>query len=345
MSRSTLSRGLLAALLCAGLVVLALPGGAVHAEDEVPGPRPLDPKPEENAEPEMEMKVGEVKLESAGEGERVLLRYKPTVGARHLSTTRMTVTTTVPQMGEMKMPTTVIKQELAVTKREANGNYTCRMVMKDTAMEGDDPMGMGAMMGAGLEAMEGLAMVATLSGRGKMLKLDIEGGEDLPTGTENTLDMIRNSSENMAPSLPEEPVGVGAKWSQSVDVKANGMSIDQVIRYTVSKIDGDQVHLDVEFKQTAKPQTFNNPMGQMELKSLSGGGKGTMVLDLAVGFATSMSNKIESKMGMVAPGMGQEMEVGSKVEISVTLKPLAAVTPTTEGEKKPAPVTPEGDDR
>jgi len=156
---------------------------------------------------------------------------------------------------------------------------------------------------------------------------------------------MRNSADNMAPGLPEGPVGVGAEWSQTVGVKANGMSIDQVIRYTVSKIEGDQVHLAIEFKQTAKQQKFQGAMGEMELKSMSGGGKGTMVLDLAIGFATSMTSTIESKMGMVAPGMGQEMEVGSKVEMSMSLKPLAAVTPVPEGEKKPAPATPEGDDR
>jgi hypothetical protein len=85
--------------------------------------------------------------------------------------------------------------------------------------------------------------------------------------------------------LPEEPVGVGAKWQVTSRSNANPnyALFDQVAEYEITAIDGDRVQLSMTLTETAQVQELKNQSTEivpMKLLSHDGRGKGTATLNL-----------------------------------------------------------------
>ena len=72
-------------------------------------------------------------------------------------------------------------------------------------------------------------------------KIDVPGGV---TGQMRQLvEGFQNSAEQMATPLPEEPVGVGGKWSVTQSLELNGMKLQQTATYTVIELSEERAKL------------------------------------------------------------------------------------------------------
>lgn len=82
--------------------------------------------------------------------------------------------------------------------------------------------------------------------------------------------------------LPAEPVGIGAQWETTKDIKMYGFQMKQVDRYTLTDKVGDELKINVDIVQTAPKQTltFAEEGVEYALESLSMSAQGTVVLNL-----------------------------------------------------------------
>lgn len=82
--------------------------------------------------------------------------------------------------------------------------------------------------------------------------------------------------------LPEEPVGLGARWQYRGMIAIYGLRLEQVITYTLSElVDGSPV-LEIEFEQTGGDQVVTVPGAEapIEVASARMAATGRTVLDL-----------------------------------------------------------------
>lgn len=120
---------------------------------------------------------------------------------------------------------------------------------------------------------------------------------DLPV---RLLRMIVNTRETLnRVRLPEEKVGLGARWESRQTIRAYGFNIDQVSTYTLVDRAGDEAMLDVTVEQNARPQTIEFPDENIviSVESLTGHVEGQIILNLdALESDASASGKVEDHL-------------------------------------------------
>jgi len=87
---------------------------------------------------------------------------------------------------------------------------------------------------------------------------------------------MQDAITDCAMPWPLEPVGIGARWRRTRQVKANGVAMEQTAVMSLVERQGNQVDTTIEISQHADPQMLALPDGtSAELVSLKGSGKGT----------------------------------------------------------------------
>jgi len=97
------------------------------------------------------------------------------------------------------------------------------------------------------------------------------------------LRMIVNTRETLTRvRLPEEKVGLGARWESRREIKAYGFKVQQVSTYTLVDRAGDEIMLNVTVQQLALPQTLEFPEEGIEItvESMTAQADGQIILDL-----------------------------------------------------------------
>ncbi|MFQ5930463.1 MAG: hypothetical protein ACE5MK_12270, partial [Acidobacteriota bacterium] len=118
---------------------------------------------------------------------------------------------------------------------------------------------------------------------------------------------MKQSMEQMSVPLPEEAVGVGAKWKTLQRVHRRGMTLYQVGSFELMRVDGPSMTLGVTVEQFGPKQDLSVP-GQppgmrAELVSTKSKGRSQMTLDLHSPVPSSSGSfKSESVMNFYAEG-------------------------------------------
>src|SRR5262249_50062203 len=133
---------------------------------------------------------------------------------------------------------------------------------------------------ANITAIKGTA-TTTNRGIGRAAKFNFNQADP---AMQQTLSQLETSIEGMSMPLPEEAVGLGARWEVRQRLNSNGIVMFQKAEYTVTAIDGNAVTLSVKTDQTAPAQDISNPAmpagASMHLAKMSGTGTGTVALRL-----------------------------------------------------------------
>ena len=112
--------------------------------------------------------------------------------------------------------------------------------------------------------------------------------------------MIVNTRETLTRvRLPEEKVGLGARWESRQVITAYGFKIDEVSTYTLVDRAGDELMLNVTVEQTAPPQVIEFPDESIvvSVESLTGHAQGQIILNLnALESDASASGKVEDHL-------------------------------------------------
>jgi len=259
-----------------------------------------------------------------GAAPRSPLRYK--IAADHKSVMDMTMGIGMNmnvggQAMPMDMPPILMSATIDVTSVAANGDVTFNLAFTKMGVgPGADPNIAAAMeaAGASITALKGSA---TVSSRGvtKSAKLDFSKVD--PT-MQQALGQMTSSVENISMPLPEEAVGMGARWEVRQTVSGNGLTMFQRAEYEVTAMDASSVTVKVKLDQQAPAQPFSNPSLppgiDATVDKMTGSGTGTMTIRFDSLVPTSTLETLSSMvMGMNMGGQVQSMSTDTRMKMTI----------------------------
>jgi hypothetical protein len=222
------------------LLATGLLGGVALAEDAKPesGKRgaPEAPKPE-SANPEGEAKTSElirqsVELLDAGKKPLERLRYAPKSGTEWLVTTTVTTAYDVTMGGKVvqKSETATVfdatqRIETVSPKGEAKVKVTIGKTVQTTTPATPITQNIDRQANERYGLIEGRSATLTYDARGLATSVDAAAFDDLPDDLATLRKFLLGLVQGMSLPLPEEPVGVGARWRLRRHVEALGVTV------------------------------------------------------------------------------------------------------------------------
>jgi hypothetical protein len=133
--------------------------------------------------------------------------------------------------------------------------------------------------------------------------------------------MIVNTRDTLTRvELPEEKVGLGARWETRKEVISYGFRVAQVNTYTMVDRVGDEVMLNVTMQQFAKPQTITFPEEGIEISidTMTAEANGQIILNLsALESDASATGKAEDKLYVKTVEGTDTIEIREEFEVQI----------------------------
>jgi hypothetical protein len=231
------------------LDVFALKPGYLHGFS---GPQPGEP--------------AIVKLTAPGKTPRVPLRYAMPLGAK--AKVDMTLTTEASMdmtglRGKLPMLSLLSGVELRVNDVSSDGEMGLDIAFVSLELDRTNPRVDLAAAGqvetwlAGLIPFRGNIVITS---RGIVISDGLDLGGMAKTPARDALRDFVWLIEHITPVLPEEPVGVGAKWESRKAFRREGMTSFHRVEYEVTSIDDAVIKLKTSINQMAPKQVLENPL-------------------------------------------------------------------------------------
>jgi uncharacterized protein DUF6263 len=259
-----------------------------------------------------------VKLLDPGAEPRQVLRLHPKAGDKQTLSTTLRMAMDV-KVGEMenpatKLPAMKLTMDATVKSVTAEGDITYETLMQDADVAADagaSPEIAEAMKGS-LAKLKGLSSSRTMSSRGINIATEVKAPEGANAQMRQVMDQLKESLNQIVAPLPEEPVGVGAKWEAKMQVKSEGMTISQTATYQVVSLEGEHLATKATIVQSAANQQIQSPAMpglKVNLTKMTGAGNGEMKFDLArtLPVEATMESHTELSMAMNLGGQNQAM--------------------------------------
>lgn len=270
-----------------------------------------------------------IKLVSAGAEPRAVLRLKPEVGAVQKAKVviKMKMGIAAPNMPEqmMAMPAMNLTATITTKTVNADGEATFNVVIDDATVSKD--AGVLKEVAESLEqqfaAVKGMTMAGVVEPNFYTRKIDAKIPAGASAETKESMQSMGKAFANQEFILPDEAIGVGAKWEVKQKKKDEGMTIDEVIEHELVSIDGDLLVVKSTVSSSAANQKISNPMmpgSKVDLTKLTGSSKETATYSLSklVPVKAEADEKTETIMSLNAGGKKQAMTM--KQEMSSTLE-------------------------
>ena len=173
-----------------------------------------------------------------------------------------------------------------LTGRDRDGEVRYEFTVTDADLTGAEAAhpSLVAAMRKGVGSLVGATGTVSVDPRGFQRELSI----GLPSSLGQELTQFMNSAKlaigQMAVPLPEEPIGVGAKWQVEETIAQEGIQVRQKTYYELLAIDGPRVQIRTQTVQSAEQQRAavpGLPSGvSAKVVSLRGAGAGETEIDL-----------------------------------------------------------------
>jgi hypothetical protein len=261
----------------------------------------------------------EIKVIEAGSGPKQTLRFTAQKGLKKVMVMAMDMGMTIDVGGsprDQQVPTMKMTMDLTVTDVAANGDIRYEFKLRDPEVV-DDPSNpsVGAVKQA-LAGMSGLSGSAVVTNRGFAKQVEVNVPPGATPQVAQFVDSLKQSMGQISAPLPEEPVGVGAKWETTQKLEQNGLKLQQVATNELTHLDGNTITFDVAIKQTAAPQKIVKDGVTVDLQSYSGSGTGRTTIDLTQLVPKAGHVAMKSDMQMVAGGQQLGMGLDLKITFS-----------------------------
>lgn len=232
----------------------------------------------------------QIKLLNAGAEPRTVLRLHPQVGDKQTLALVMKIGMSIEMPGQpapqnMKLPPLKLDLGLEIKEVAENGdivysaNYSELSVVEDASATPE----ITQVIKAALGDLSSVAAVGTNTHRGISKGL----AAHLPAGTNpqmrQMLDQMNDSLGTVSSPLPEEAVGIGAKWETKMPIKSQGMTIEQTVVSELVSLEDNRATLKVSLSQRAANQKISNPAMpglKFDLTKMTGTGQGEITVDL-----------------------------------------------------------------
>ncbi len=226
-----------------------------------------------------------VTLLDAGTGTRQPLRYTAKVGDQFVRqfTMQMSLATSVDGVQQPLPPASPamsFRITMRVTDVNANGDMTVDFDYSNASVvdEPGVPDALVAAIRSSLAQVNGTHGRMVMSSRGGTR----EASFDLPPGIapalRQQLDSMSQSLSDAAPTVPEEAIGVGARWRAERQMNTQGAAAKYVSTYTLNGVTNGVFSIGVELAVTADPNDMSipglPPGVKTRLDGMSGTGSG-----------------------------------------------------------------------
>jgi hypothetical protein len=276
-----------------------------------------------------------VKLLEAGAEPRAALRLRAAKGVREQAKMTMSMKTTA---GGEEAAAQKIGIELSTEVKEVleNGDRQIEMVLGTMTLDmGAAAAGMKDVIDRMLASTKGTRVSARMTERGRQTDVKVTMPDDVDPVVSHALEQSMEQMGDLGVRfLPEEAVGVGARWEIKDQPEEDGMKLDQTVLFRLKSREKERLVLEMEIVQSALPQTIENdelPGVEMELVSLTSKGAGTIVYDLGrlipIQATLTLDMAMEMRIGG-GPGVeGETMKMDMAMEVGMTGELAPATTP------------------
>lgn len=269
----------------------------------------------------------DVRLLDKGQRPRAELRYSISAGTTTSSTTTFRVATLATAESSETAALTVLPG-LRLDIVSGPAEQTDRGVkFKVDVVKSEAVVPPGFDEALAKELRDGAAVADHIGGwvevddRGQVLAGDFNEQTKRSDVPVRLLRMIVNSRETLTRvRLPEEKVGLGARWETRRQIKAYGFDIQQVNTYTLVDRVGDEVMLNVTVQQMALPQTIEFPEEGIviSVQSMIAQADGQIILDLdALESDASANGTAEDRLLIKTPDGPETIDINEEFEIQV----------------------------
>jgi hypothetical protein len=270
-----------------------------------------------------------VTMLSPGAAPRVPLRY--TIARDYKAHMEMNTTMSMSmdiagmQAPSMQIPSMKMGADVGVTGVTPSGDVSFAIAF--TGVSVDNAPGVDPTIAATIQSMEGdLKTVhgsATMTNRGATRGATVDISKVTNPQLAQMMGSLSSSLDGLTVPLPEEAVGVGARWESRQAIQSGGMQIYQKTLWELVAIDRKTVSLKAVVEQMAPPQPINNPMlpagADVSLERLTGSGNGTVSLHLDGLVPTSDVNmQTTVVMNVNAGGSTQQMTIATTMKMGIS---------------------------
>jgi hypothetical protein len=302
------------------------PAAVTNASTNAP-----ETKPE--AKPATPTSTGPLKLLGAGTGPRQALRLNPKPGDKQtiILNAKVGIDT---KMGDQPPPfklpslTNTLDIPLDITVKDVSnkGDITYEVAASDAGGGGEPkpgaPQGARARKPAASEA-KGVSATGTISSHGFSKELEFKGPPNADPQIRVLMDLMKDVFGQLTVPLPEEPVGVGAKWEVKAPIQSHGIKVEQTANYELVSIEGDSFKIKGTTTQRAAGQKIDNPImpgTKVDLTKWSGKSSSELGLDANKVMASSGTMEMHTEIGMgiimgpQSPSFTTKMDVNLRIE-------------------------------
>ena len=275
----------------------------------------------------------QIELISEGAEPRQELRLKPTIGTKETANMRMNIDMMTSMAGKtspaLKMPATVITFESVVKNVESNGDINYDFTYTDADVVGDTnlPPAAVAQMRAEMKKLKKFKGSVAIDNRGQTKKANFT----IPPGSDPSfkqmIGQMSNSIEQISAPLPQQAVGIGAKWQVTNGVNVSGMAINQVATYELVDFKDGVATLNINLAQQAlKPQKLNLPQSPkgvtVTLKSYIGSGQGRALVRInkLTPITSTMTMRASSQISTVVPNTKEELTLDQQMSMLLSIE-------------------------
>ncbi len=270
-----------------------------------------------------------VKLLEAGAEPRSDLSYALHRGGSQALALAMDMAVTVKSNGQsmpsMPMPRMTMTFAALTADKSASGELKIDARLTGTSVEpaGGQQEQMARALRPQLDAMKGLGMLYWVTPKGRVHDLALDMPASVPPAAQQLMSVVSQSFESMVTPLPQEAVGIGARWQVVSRLASGGADILQSAVYTLRSRSGARAGLDVAVVQVAAGDTIHTPQMpagmSAKLKSFRSAGSGGTQVDLQSVAPESGNLSLKRAVEITVQGSGADDESLVETTTAVTI--------------------------
>lgn len=271
--------------------------------------------------------ITKIDLLAAGTGEKKQLRFTPVVNSRQTST----LTLRLDDKGlAATIPATKLTMEIVVTQIAANGDISFDFTYKnvDIVAEPGIPPSVLEPIRRSLSSLVGLSGAVVVDSRGQTKSTSLRLPQELDSSTQQIFEQLSNSLGQLYAPLPEEAVGLGARWRTSQELNINGIQLTQSAIYELVSNQGNVLQLKMLVEQEAQSQEVKLPASpdipagfRVQLRSFSNQGEGEMTLQLGqmLPRRSILSSRSSVVLNLKPPQSEQSVPMNQELNVQIIL--------------------------
>ena len=305
------------------------PTPTTEAEPPSSAPDPGSPTPSSI----ISVTTGEIVLLDEGQGTKEPLRLAPAVGNQMELGADLTIQVTMEVDGQTMpnpgFPSVAMVLGVEVIDVDPGTGHITYNITYDTIELGtasEFPDEARAAINGVFQELKNLKLVLVGDNRGRVLEATVDAPDDLNPFLVQMLDSLSQSMKQVSAPLPEEAVGIGARWSITGAITTGGLTFDQTATYELVERTGDRFTVAVTVEQTAEPQSIGESALSVQITDYSATGNGNMVMDLAYPIPVSGLIDLISTTQLKPPHLDQT--ITSRAEVRMELSQQSSVVPT-----------------